>query len=207
MAWGITHRHFGLLTLKDGPLIWTYHCHDFWYLYLHVTLAFIRYTHFSFVEYSTDIEYWEESDTELDEDFTTQRPMTSPVLPDANEDTELLDDEQNAIVYWVTLFTCVLQVLHSLPLCAVQWLIAFLSTILTCLGKYSTKIAQIAKAFPKTLHLRNIYIRSLITMPSVQIMVVCRKCHATYNLRDCSQREEHNFVPCTVQNVLNHLHC
>ena len=60
---------------------------------------------FSFIETTRDIEYWEESDTELDEDFPSQRPETPP---DANEDTELLDAEQNAIVYWVTVFTCVL---------------------------------------------------------------------------------------------------
>ena len=86
-----------------------------------------------------ETEYWDEEDNDLDADF----PPESPSPSDESEDIQF-DVEQRVITWWVVVFTCTLQTLHSLPSRAAQWLLQFLYCLLTILGRYSPKIGDIA---------------------------------------------------------------
>ena len=52
-----------------------------------------------------DLEYWDEEDSNLDADFpTTSEPLTPPQCCE-----EILNPDEQAIVWWVVAFTCVFQ--------------------------------------------------------------------------------------------------
>ena len=57
-----------------------------------------------------ETEYWDEEDNDLDADF----PPEPPSPGDESEDIQF-DVEQRVITWWVVVFTCTLQTLHSLP--------------------------------------------------------------------------------------------
>ena len=63
---------------------------------------------------SEETEYWDE-DNDWDADF----PPESPSPSDDSEDVQF-DAEQRVIPWWVVVFTCTLQTLHSLPSRAAQ---------------------------------------------------------------------------------------
>lgn len=136
--------------------------------------------HLSF--FTDEVEHWNENDAELDIDF----PPDTQVGHDTSESQ--LDTDQKAIVWWMLLFTFVFQTLHSLPSRAIVWLLKFISCVLTVLGMYSVKVAQIAQAFPSTLHRRTQYLKRLVSKPTVSNMVVCPSCHALYLYKDCTEK-------------------
>lgn len=61
------------------------------------------------VHLTDETEYWDEEDNDLDADFPPEPPSPS----DESEDIQL-DVEQRVITWWVAVFTCTLQTLHSL---------------------------------------------------------------------------------------------
>ena len=58
-----------------------------------------------------DVKYWQESDTKVNRDLPSQCP-DEPASPHINDDDDL-DNEKAAFVWWVVVFTCVFQTLHS----------------------------------------------------------------------------------------------
>ncbi len=60
--------------------------------------------------------------------------------------------------------------------------------VLTLLGMYSVKIAQIAQAFASILHHRTLYLKCLVGKPTVSNMVVCPSCHTLYSYKDCTEK-------------------
>ena len=133
-----------------------------------------------------DIEYWKESDDEIEGDIQ-ECAQSEPNAQDIQMDSQQqagLDSEQAAVVWWVVMFTCTLQSLHSLSLRAVKWLLKFLVVLLTFLGRYSDKISEIARAFPCTLFLRTKYIREKVSVPPIFQKVACRNCHSLHRYED-----------------------
>ena len=90
-------------------------------------------------------------------------------------------------MWWLVTFTCIYETLHSLSLRAVQWLLLFFTTLLSVLGKFSSKIQKIAQAFPSTLYLRKQYLKDLFLLPVITYFVVCPACHSLYHYRDCME--------------------
>lgn len=68
-----------------------------------------------------------EEDEAVDSFFPTD---TSPLPESALSEGSVEDAECAVIVRWIVVFTCVFQTLHSISLRAMQWLLAFLSTLL-----------------------------------------------------------------------------
>ena len=104
-------------------------------------------------------EHWFEEDTEIDlESFDLNEPSPEPQVGSKINKEDAEDVECRAIVWWLVTFTCIYETLHSLSLRAIQWLLLFFATLLSVLGKFSSKIQKIAQAFPSTLYLRKQYI-------------------------------------------------
>ena len=64
-----------------------------------------------------------ESDNELEEDIqehTSPVEDEQPILLDSQ--TQGLDSEQEARVWWLVMFTCMFQCLHSMSTRAIEWL-------------------------------------------------------------------------------------
>ena len=132
-----------------------------------------------------EIEHWQESDSEIDVD------LEEPLLPPMDKEREAMDAEQKDLVWWLVVFTSVFQTLHGLSFRATQWLLKFLGTLLLFLGRYSVKVAEIAAAFPSTVHLRATYLKNQV--PSYPVLV-CNVCHALYDYKDCSEKRGAQFV-------------
>ena len=132
-----------------------------------------------------ELEYWNEEDDEIDMDI--------PPPQEPSDDAYTVIDEQddmdvNTVVWWIVMFTCVFQTLHSLSERAVHWLLKFLSTLITVMGRYSEKIARIAAAFPSTIYCRTQYLKNKLLTPTVCSSVVCQACHSLYDFNDCTER-------------------
>ena len=115
-----------------------------------------------------EFEYWKESDDEIEDDIQDCE-LSEPNVEDFQMDSQQagLDSEQASVVWWVVTFTCTLQSLHSLSLRAVEWLLKFFVVLLTFLGRYSSKISDIARAIPSILFLRTKYIREKVSIPPI----------------------------------------
>ena len=119
----------------------------------------------------------------MDNDFPDlQQPSNASA---SDEDGALLDAKQSAITWWIVVFVCVFQTLHSVPQRAIQWLLRFLYGLFLVLGQYSQKIARIAISFPGTLFKRNEYLKNLLPVTDICRKVVCQKCHCLYRFEDC----------------------
>ena len=137
-----------------------------------------------------DLEYWDEEDSDLDADFSTTTNTSEPLTPewcDASE--EILNPDEQAIVWWVVAFTCVFQTLHSLSSRAIIWLLQFLGTLFVVFGRYSKVVAKIAHVFPSTLYKRNQYLKEKLVLPCVHQFVVCPTCLSLYNYEQCLTKQ------------------
>ena len=135
-----------------------------------------------------DTEYWIETDDELDGDIQDCTPLAGDECHMLSQD-QGLDKEQEAVVWWLVIFTCMFQCLHSLSSRAMQWLLKLLSILLTTLGHYSVKVSEIAKAFPSSLHQRARYIKDRVPTPSIILKVVCSTCHTIFDYAECCERQ------------------
>ncbi len=92
--------------------------------------------------------------------------------------TQERNKELDAVVWWIVAFTSFFQSMHTLSTRATQWLLLFISVLLSYLGKFSEKIAYIARDFPSTIYRRAAFLKSYTTTPNIQRYVVCRKCQS-----------------------------
>ena len=134
-----------------------------------------------------DIAYWNEGAFELDEDFPSDDSDEPGILSTSDtarnlDQEEAADRDAEAVVWWVIVFTCVFQTLHSLSSRAVSWLLNFL-------GRFSDKVASIARAFPSTVFLRAKYLADKLSIPPVHHYVVCTNCLTLYDYCDCSEKQ------------------
>ena len=129
------------------------------------------------------MEYWAESDDELKNDCGSEPEPLSDNLELRN-----LDDDQESAVWWIVAFTCVMQTLHSMSLQSVEFLLKFLAGLLTFLGRYSAKIAEIASALPCSVYSRSKFLENTLCLVPVATMVVCLRCHSLYNYLECIEK-------------------
>ena len=141
---------------------------------------------------TAQVEYWDDDDDSVvDDNF----PPDLPVEDGSQHDQ--LDSEQRVIVWWVVMFTVLLQ---TLPIRATQWLLKFLLCLLTVLGKFSSKIRDIAHAFPGTQ--RSQFFNKVIPAPTIASMVVYQTCHSVYQFEDCIRKGGPDLFPLPCSNCL-----
>ena len=134
-----------------------------------------------------ELEYWEESDSELQEDFSTDEPQTL---------TELHSDSQcsvthRSLIWCIMTFVSLFQTLHFIPDRAADWLLQFIGILLKFLGRYSEFIAVVAANIPTSVYMRN---KQLFGGGSEFIKyVVCPECHSLYNFKDCLERRGSHY--------------
>ena len=132
------------------------------------------------------MEYWVESEDDLKNDCDSELEPTQD-----NLDQQNLNSEQESAIWWIVAFTCILQTLHSLPLQSVEFLLKFFAGLLTFLGKYSIKIAEIANALPRSLHTRSKYLGEKLFIAPLITRVVCVRCHTLYKYAECTEVRQH----------------
>ena len=109
--------------------------------------------------YSDDVEYWSEDDLELEEDFAIESEYTSPQHLHTNvSQDEGLNEEEQAVIWWLVAFTCIFETLYTVSSRAMGWLLCFLGSLLQFLGHYSQEIAKVALPFLCTLYHRSKYL-------------------------------------------------
>ena len=126
-------------------------------------------------------ECWVENDSDLKMDCDSEPEELAPNALELHQ----LDNAQETALWWLVAFTCILQSLHSLPMRAVEFLLKFLSALLSYLGIYSKSVADIARAFPCSLHNRAQYLQNKLFIPPIIRRVVCNQCHTLYKFSDC----------------------
>ena len=136
------------------------------------------------------VEFWDDGDSEIDCDFPPELSTEASICGSQSEQ----NSAQHAIVWWVVLFTALFQTMHSLPIRAIQWLLKFLSCLLTILGNYSPQIRHIADAFPGTIAQRSQYFRNISPMPTITNNVVCRTCHSVFPFESCFEKRGSQLI-------------
>ena len=131
---------------------------------------------------TSDIEYWTESDVEIDEDIQLECAHIPPPdisdIPESQEKAELC-----MIVKWIMTLLSVFQTRFYLTDRALKWIIKFLGVLLQFLGKYSTKIAELAPMLPQSMN------NSLTNMGGLfQRRAVCKDCDSLYTFGECIRK-------------------
>ena len=139
-----------------------------------------------------EIEYWEESDTEIMDD------MDQPIPQDMNESE--LNVEQKSLIWWIALFVSLFQTLHFIPERAIGWLLHFFSALLRYLGKYSEFIQEVAVAFPSSVYLMNKYMGKRDILNGFHKFVVCPKCHSIYKFEETFDKRGSQYIIMTCHN-------
>ena len=133
-----------------------------------------------------DVEYWNDSDDGVEEDIQSYVSHTfSSICSDIQSDDIESDNDVDAVVFWLVLFTCLIQTLHGLSTRSMKWMLKMISTLLSYLGSFSNNIVDMALKFPSTLHQRNVYLREKTHLPSIEQKVACSHCHALYRYDEC----------------------
>ena len=86
--------------------------------------------------------------------------------------------EYNSIIRWVVTLLAVFQSRFYLTTRAFSWLLTFLFVVLRFLGRYSTKVAELALHFPHTLHQYQFFLFGIEANISFEKRAVCVKCDA-----------------------------
>ena len=101
--------------------------------------------------FHTDIEYWTESDTEVDEDVEIESEhIPPPDILDVQESQERA--ELHMIVRWIMTLVSVFQTRFYLTDRSLNWLLKFIAVLLAFLGKFSQEIAEIASLIPQSIN-------------------------------------------------------
>ena len=117
------------------------------------------------------MEYWIESDLEIDEDMVLE---DSNILPSPNLDaSQDMTEEVNRPILWIVTLLSIFQMRFRLTNRALSWLLVFIFVILRFLGRYSTNISELAIHFPKTLHQYGFELAKISPIVSFQRRVVC----------------------------------
>ena len=130
----------------------------------------------------------------------------SPPAPSLDDEGTCCDDEEcKALVWWIVTFLSLFQTLHFLPDRAIYWLIKFIYTVFKFCGRYSPKLSLIADALPRSLHLKNKYLKGLnfgLSEECIVKYVVCPSCYSLYCYEDCVQRTGSQQVSRKCQQIL-----
>ena len=132
----------------------------------------------------TDVEYWNESDAELDMDFTSNSTPPLEMNIDESKDEDQLP--HIFIVRWIVFLLAYFQARFFLSDAALTWILCFFSTLFKVLGKFSDKITVIAGMLPTSLYKRNQYTASISPgSDSFEKRVACESCFSLYRYEEC----------------------
>ena len=104
-----------------------------------------------------------------------------------------------ALVKWICLFLFHLQAAHRISNVALNSLFYFLGALFKVLASLFTQLQDLAKLFPRTLHVARKY---FVGATSFTRYSVCRKCHSIYIL--CDTSGERLTEKCTYTPYPNH---
>ena len=122
----------------------------------------------------------------MDNDFPIESSDEPPTLDfEKISEEEDLQEDHKAFIWWIVVFSCVYQTLHSLSSRAIEWLLLFLGSLLSVLGRFSNEISKIAVAFPSTSYKREKYLKHKLLISSVLHYVVCPSCLSIYKHENC----------------------
>ena len=141
-----------------------------------------------------DAELWEESDQDMDPEFSDYSSVAPSELKDDVYGPTPEDPEEKAIVWWIVAFISLFQTLHVIPDRVIAWLIRFISILLHHCSRFAPKLQNIAVALPQSLHLRNKLLLNS-SSPNITKYVVCPYCHSLHLYRDvCVKRGTNVFA-------------
>ena len=153
------------------------------------------------------IEYWIESDVDIDEDIRDDTNRAPPIITlsdsDASEKTE-----SHSVVKWIVVLLSIFQSRFFVTNRAMTWLIKFIGILLTFLGKYSPDVASIASIFPSKMRHFN---KTVEKDCQFGRRAACVSCDSIYKFDDCLQNVgsivSGKSVPLTPlkRNVMNYL--
>ena len=135
-----------------------------------------------------DVEFWDESDTEIDEDIdNADSRCMSPLNDSDNEDVSSIS-ERRVTVRWIIVILSIFQTRFILTAEAMKWLLKFLVVLLRYLGKYSPKLTEIADLLPQSLYQYESSLGSITPNIDINKNVVCLKCESLYTLKECFRK-------------------
>ena len=124
--------------------------------------------------YTFIVEYWMESDGDVDKDLCKPPPFQQTLESPQKSSIE-------PVIWWIVAFIRLMRTLHKLPDRAVSWLIKFLCVLLHFLGRRYERVAQIAEGLPQSLYLLSRYSMEQSAATNIVHYVVCRECDALYH--------------------------
>ena len=144
------------------------------------------YSGFTFNDH--DVEFWDESDTEIDEDIDNADSRCMSPLNDSDNENESNMAERRLTVRWIIVILSIFQTHFILTAAAMKWLLKFLIALLRYLGKYSPKLTEIADGLPQSLYQYESSLGSITPDIDIKKKVVCLKCESLYSLKELLQK-------------------
>ena len=149
----------------------------------------------------TGVEFWVESDVEIDEDVQIEgvsiSPPEVPLVQDSPEKAEL-----SITVRWIVTLLSIFQTRFFLTNRALNWLLKFLVVLLQFLGKYSTKISELSARLPHSLHQHNFLLSDIAEGYTFERRAVCNACDSHYRFEECLRKVGSNMtVNCCVHKL------
>jgi len=128
------------------------------------------------------VEYWAESDKDIEEDVGLEGMNVPP--PDIAEVHESQEQAELLMISrWIITLLSVFQTHFYLTNRAVNGLLKFLVILLQFLGKFSTKISDLAGLLPRSI--RQVTASFLGFGDVFQRKIVCTKCESLYGFDEC----------------------
>ena len=128
-----------------------------------------------------DVEYWIESDTEINEDVEIN-VIPPQDLPLQKETTESVSSSNTS--KWIITLLTIFQTRFFLTNRAIEWLLNFIVILLQYLSKYSTHLSELAARFPRSMHQYNNSLEKIVPINKFMKQAVCVKCE-TLMIRLC----------------------
>lgn len=93
-----------------------------------------------------------------------------------------MNQELHLVVRWIVMLIAIFQTRFFLTEHWIEWLLKFLSVLLSFLGKYSPKIAEIAVLLPTSLYRHDILLTDGV---QERMFAICKSCDSLYKFEEC----------------------
>lgn len=122
------------------------------------------------------IEYWSESNEDIDHDIHT--------VPPREVDFDLDNEDSKAISKWIVILISYFQSRFQISDNAIAWLLLFLVTLLRLLGKFFSNVLSISNSIPQSLY----KFKNINLLPDYfKKYTVCNSCDSLYTYDECVQ--------------------
>ena len=134
-----------------------------------------------------DVEYWIESDDEIDEDITIEGSHIPPPEMEL-EGSEGNLHRTNITIRWIVMLLSVFQTHFYLTKRALCWLLNFLFILFRYFGRFSSDMAELGLAFPQSLHQYEAVVSNIIPNSIFEKRAVCTNCQSIYKFEECVRK-------------------